>query len=140
MTELKGKCLCGAITVEAKPEAEDIHACHCSICRSWSAGPFLAIGCGRAVTLGGDENLGVYRSSEWAERVFCKNCGTSIAWRLHDGSAYFVSSQLFNEAHSYPLNSEIFIDEKPDNYSFEQTTQTLTGAEVFAMSAPPESQ
>jgi hypothetical protein len=27
----------------------------------------------------------------------------------------------------------MFIDEKPDNYSFSQQTKTLTGQEIFAM-------
>jgi hypothetical protein len=35
------------------------------------------------------------------------------------------------------LTSQIFIDEKPAYYTFANQTKTMTGAEVFAMFAPP---
>ena len=84
------------------------------------------------------DSLGVYRSSEWAERTFCKNCGTVIAWRLQEGGEHHLSAQLFEETGGYPLGLQVFIDQKPGNYSFAEKTKTMTGAEVFAAFAPPE--
>ena len=36
------------------------------------------------------------------------------------------------------FKSQIFIDEKPDWYTFANETENMTGAEVFAMYAPKE--
>lgn len=139
MAQLSGQCLCGAVTVNVTPDAERMDACHCSLCRKWSGGPFLAMSCSDNVTIEAGESLGVFQSSQWAERTFCKTCGTAIAWRLQDQTNYHVSASLFKETADYPFAMQVFIDEKPGNYSFEQKTKTMTGAEVFAMFAPPES-
>lgn len=129
---LKGQCLCGSVMVEAMAKDNAVDACHCSMCRMWAAGPFFALPC-KSVKIGGDDAVGTYRSSDWGQRIFCKNCGTSIAWQLHDGSESFVSANLFQETGDYPLELQVFIDEKPAYYDFAQTTKTVTGAEVFAM-------
>ena len=42
MTTCKGECFCGAVAVEATGEPEGMGYCHCSSCRSWSAGPVNA--------------------------------------------------------------------------------------------------
>ena len=138
MAELNGTCLCGSVSLRVSPEQEQISVCHCSKCRVWSGGPFVAIPCGTNVKIKSGDTLGVYKSSEWAERTFCKNCGTVIAWRLQDDTDYHVSASLFDETARYKFTSQIFIDEKPENYSFAEQTKTMTGAEVFAMFAPPE--
>ena len=133
---MTGKCICGATTITATPEREAMDACHCSICRAWSAGPYLAFGCGENIEISKDSPIGVYQSSPWAERVFCKECGTSLVWRTRDGKHNHVSSQIFPDAAAYALTSQIFIDEKPVGYDFANETQKMTGAEVFAMFAP----
>ncbi len=140
MKELNGKCLCGAVSITVTPQEEAMGACHCSMCRKWSAGPYLALSCGDKVKLEGGNALGVYKSSEWAERVFCNKCGTSIAWRLNGETEYHVSAQLFEESDSFPFEMQVYIDEKPNNYSFAEKTKTMTGADILAMFAPEESQ
>ena len=55
-----------------------------------------------------------------------------MAWRLQQGGAYHVNSQVFSETQNWPLAMQVFIDEKPSNYSFAEQTETMTGAEVFA--------
>ena len=38
----KGQCFCGAVQIEATGEPVAMGYCHCSSCRSWSAGPVNA--------------------------------------------------------------------------------------------------
>jgi len=59
-----GKCLCGAITFEAHDVEKHFHACHCSMCRKWAGGPGFGVSVG-SLELSGEDQLGVYRSSEW---------------------------------------------------------------------------
>ena len=37
------------------------------------------------------------------------------------------------------LEHQVFIDEKPDYYSFANETKNMTGAEIFAQFVPPSS-
>ena len=93
--------------------------------------------CGETLKIDDATNLGVYRSSEWAERAFCKQCGTPLFYRLVNQNLHFVSAEAFDDRNGYAFKSQIFIDEKPPYYDFANKTATMTGAEVFAAFAPP---
>lgn len=127
-----GGCLCGAVRFAATPQRRAFGACHCGMCRRWTAGPFLAIECEGAVRVEDDANLGVYRSSEWAERCFCVKCGTPLFYRTVGKEFYAVSLEALDDRADFVFESQIFIDEKPPYYDFANATKKLTGAEVFA--------
>ena len=134
--ERKGNCLCGAVRVTATRQGDGLAACHCTICRKWGGGPLLAVDCGGEFRIENEANVAVYPSSAWAERAFCRQCGTHLFYRLKQGPRYFVPVGLFGEAEPWTLEQQIFIDEKPPFYSFENATTELTGAQVFAQFAP----
>jgi hypothetical protein len=134
---LSGGCLCGAVRFSATPHNRDVGACHCSMCRRWTAGPFLVLECGD-MTIADPSQLKVYRSSDWAERCFCETCGTPLYYRLIAKDLYFVSAEAFDDQADFVLKSQGFIDEKPAYYAFANTTRELTGAEVFAAFTQPE--
>ena len=123
-------CLCGDTSLTVVPKSLEIGACHCSTCRKWSGGPFLAIE-SEQVTVTGD-NVGYYDSSEWAERVFCRQCGTHLFYNLKAGHARYVPVGLFAEQQDMVLSHQIFIDSKPHYYHFAEQTTNMTGEEVFA--------
>jgi hypothetical protein len=131
-----GGCLCGAVRFTASPSGHDVGACHCSMCRRWSAGPFLVRDCGTTLKVEDKTHLGAYRSSEWAERAFCKKCGTPLYYRLIEQNMFFVSAEAFDERDGYEFASQIFMDEKPGYYDFANKTHNMTGAEVFAAFGP----
>lgn len=131
-TREQGQCLCGAVRFQAQVGAKEVGVCHCSMCRRWSGGVFLAVEC-EGVAFADEKALGVYSSSEWGERCFCKSCGSTLLWRSKDGAHTAVSVQAFENPSDYRLVSQIFIDEKPDCYSFTQATKDMTGAEFIAM-------
>ncbi|MNV28729.1 Glutathione-dependent formaldehyde-activating enzyme [compost metagenome] len=125
---MKGSCLCGAIGVVAGEHSE-IGLCHCSMCRRWSGGPLFAVHCDDKVQfIGGTPKA--YRSSEWAERGFCGECGTHLYYRLVPDGEYFVPAGLFQDR-AFELASQIFIDEKPPFYTLANDTPMLTGKQVF---------
>ena len=133
----EGRCLCGKVKIKAKNMKTNLGVCHCSMCRTWSAGPFLAVDCGADIEVEGKENISVFISSDWAERGFCKNCGTNLFYRLKETGQHIVSSEIFNET-ELNFDHQIFIDEKPTYYDFSNQTQNMTGAEVFAAFAPKD--
>lgn len=130
---MKGKCLCGAIEVDA-PDHEDVGLCHCSMCRRWSGGPMFAVHCGPGVSFSGQEPAR-YQSSDWAERGFCAKCGSHLFYHLLPGDEYILPAGLFQDR-EFKLASEIFIDEKPAFYELKNDTRKMTGQQVFEQFAP----
>lgn len=129
--DMKGSCLCGSVTIHASAMGPEAEACHCSMCRRWTSGPFLGVKCEGDVRIDGQEHVGVYPSSEWAERGFCRTCGSTLFYRLKESGAMEFSAGLFQKS-DFRFVREIFIDKKPAYYSFANDTHKLTGAEVFA--------
>jgi hypothetical protein len=72
------------------------------------------------------EHIGVYASSEWAERAFCK---------LATGE-YFVPAGVF-DSQDFELASQIYVDKKPAYYDFANHTPMLTEQQVIEQYAPP---
>lgn len=78
MTTYKGACFCGSVEIEVQGSPEAMGYCHCSSCRSWSAGPV------NAFTLWKPANVKVTKGAEFvetfvktptSERQFCAQCG-----------------------------------------------------------------
>src|SRR5690606_36721869 len=88
--------------------------------------------CEAEVMFEGAENTSVIASSDRAERGFCRTCGTHLFYRLKSEGHYGIPAGLLSESDNWELTKQIFIDQKPAFYSFEQETQKLTGEEVFA--------
>jgi hypothetical protein len=137
---LSGGCLCGAVRFTATPKSSEFDVCHCSMCRRWSAGPFFAMACKGAVEVLDTSSLGVYRSSEWAERCFCRHCGSVLFYRLVEHDFCAVSAEAFDNRDGFAFTSQVFIDEKPAYYDFANKTHNMTGKEVFAAFARPGAQ
>ena len=133
---VSGRCLCGAVSLSIPAPPPSLAACHCSMCRRWGGGPLLAVDCGQGVMLDGAQHLTVYESSDWAERGFCRHCGTHLFYRTRDGHHYHVPVGLFDALPDPLFDTQIFIDEKPAYYRFANDTRDMTGAEVFALYAP----
>ena len=73
-----GACFCGAVAIEVTGAPEGMGYCHCSSCRSWSAGPV------NAFTLWKPENVKVAKGAEFvgkfmktpvSDRKYCTKCG-----------------------------------------------------------------
>lgn len=131
-----GSCLCGAVTITANNPGNKVGACHCGMCRKWGGGPYMEIDCGTEVSFDGEENITVYGSSVWAERGFCKKCGSHLFYRLKESKQHMVSVGLFDDQQSFVFESQVFIDRKPSFYSFSNKTKNMTEAEIFEMYGP----
>ena len=96
----------------------------------------LAVHCGPDVEFSGAENIAVYASSEWAQRAFCKHCGTHLYYKLLATGEYFVPAGAF-ESGDFRLAGQIYIDKKPPYYSFANQTPMLTEQQVIEKYGPP---
>jgi hypothetical protein len=131
--DLHGQCLCGAVEFSATPQAPTMGICHCSMCRRWSGGVFMAVSVGDTLKVSDESGaLGRYDSSPWGARCFCKTCGSTLFWQTQDGKMAVVSAQAFDDPSQFELASEIFIDDQPGNYAFANKTTRMTGQEFIA--------
>jgi hypothetical protein len=146
---MNGRCLCGAVTFSAERVETEHHACHCGMCRRWSGGSafFAAEAQGVSFTSQSSpsvdtrpatEQLGRYESSDWAERGFCKNCGTTLFYFLKPTGMYLVSVGAFDDQRPFRLVREICIDQKPAGYAYAGDHPRWTEAETFARLTPQE--
>ena len=135
ITKATGVCLCGKVEIHAATMSLDVGACHCSMCRTWSGGPMMTVDCHTSVEITGTEYVSVYESSEWAERGFCNHCGTHLFYRLKQNDQYIVPAGLFGDRIKLNFDHQVFIDDKPEYYTFANKTKNMTGEEVFAQFA-----
>ena len=73
-----GTCFCGAVAIEVTGAPEAMGYCHCSSCRSWSAGPVNAFTLWKPENVRvtkGAERIGRFKKGEMTERIFCTKCG-----------------------------------------------------------------
>ncbi|MEL6888279.1 MAG: GFA family protein [Pseudomonadota bacterium] len=136
-----GSCVCGAVRFTITSPITETGACHCGMCRKWTGGVFLSVAVPPdGMTLEGADNLTTYGSSPWAERVFCKTCGGNVFYRVTapgpmEGEMH-VGLGTLDDANGIPFTGELFIDLKPDAYSFAgDGRRQMTEAEVVALFA-----
>lgn len=128
-----GKCLCGQVEMTAAAKPANAGACHCETCRRWGGGPFITLDCGTEVTVSGEEHVSIFDSSDWAERGFCKHCGTHLFYRLKENQHYHLPASFFGNEADLEFDHQVFIDQKPSYYAFANNTKNMTGEELFAL-------
>jgi hypothetical protein len=73
-----GACFCGAVEIEVTGAPEAMGYCHCTSCRSWSAGPVNAFTLWKPQNVKvtkGAAYLGRFMKTETSNRQFCTKCG-----------------------------------------------------------------
>ncbi|SPH17577.1 hypothetical protein DEA8626_01100 [Defluviimonas aquaemixtae] len=136
--KLTGRCLCGAVKFVGTANEPKVAACHCDMCRRWSSGPYFEVSC-EDVVFDGEDSIAKFRSSDWAERGFCKKCGSNLFYHLFESSELQMAAGLLDDQSELHLSLQVFVDRKPPFYTLANATKTMTAAEVYAAYAqPPE--
>ena len=115
--------MCGAVRFVAEGVPEEYGACHCEMCRRWTGSALLGVTVPEAnVSWQGGENITVIQSSSWAERAFCKLCGSGVWFRVTQEGEFAGALEmpigLFDEVDGFRMTSEIYIDHKPDAFAY----------------------
>lgn len=131
-----GQCLCGAVQFTAEDVETHFHSCHCGTCRRWGGGPGMAVQVG-SVQFTGEDQIARFQSSDWAERGFCKQCGSNLFYHMKEPGGYMMWVGAFNDQSAFKLTGEIYIDSKPDSYAFAGDHPRQTEAEFLASIGMP---
>jgi len=92
------------------------------------------------VSFSGSEHIGTFSSSEWAERGFCKLCGSGLYYHLlpqpaaPDGE-YILSAGTLTDQTQFEFDHEVYVDHAPGWYRFadEEKRKRMTEADIMAM-------
>ena len=107
---MEGRCLCGAVTLRIDGTHDSlVGACHCRMCQRWTGGLFLSFDVDEAgLTVTGP--VGIYASTSFSERAFCKVCGSHLWLRDIGNTSLDMMPGLFDGAARFPLRSEVYSD------------------------------
>lgn len=113
---IKGGCACGRIQYQVVAQHPlTFTACHCGTCQRVSGGPFLAFADYDSGSVRWTQAPDVWASSDFAERGYCKVCGSAISMTyLFKRHEIGLTLGTIKEA-SPPipgLSSHIFLSEK----------------------------
>ena len=133
-----GKCLCGAVHFTIRDLRQDFGACHCKMCQRWAGSAFMGLTVpAETITIEGTENIGRYQSSEWAERAWCKACGSNLWYQVTAegpySGAYQISVGLLDDTTGLNIAREYFVDVKVDGLTLAGERQQFDTAAMLEM-------
>jgi hypothetical protein len=130
-TTKTGQCMCGAVKYTAST-SKTFAVCYCKMCQRWSAGVYMGASTSHFAITEGEDQLTVFKSSEWAERAFCSVCGSNIYYFAPKYGGKSVALGSFDDPQGFTMHSQYFIDQKASGFSMRETTKTLTTAQIEA--------
>lgn len=128
-----GGCMCGKVRYQATTGAR-FAACYCKMCQRWSAGAFMGVTCEDFAVTEGADHLTVFESSDWAQRAFCRACGSNIYYHAQ-GHSPSVALGSLDDTDGMDVRIQFFIDKKPVGFSLANETKALTEADCEALFA-----
>ena len=133
-----GECLCGAVHFSIRDCDLDFGVCHCKMCQRWAGSALLGLTVpADTISFEGTENIARYQSSDWAERAWCKKCGSGLWYQVtaegpYHGT-YHMPIGLLDDTSGLTMSREIYVDEKPDCINFEGERERLDTAATLTL-------
>ena len=105
----EGGCHCGNIRFKAEGPLRQILMCHCSDClkltgTSWGASAAYA----DRITWLSESQPRWYRSSQWAERGFCPECGAQMFYRRRDLPLVSIAPGAFDSSEMLTVSGQTY--------------------------------
>ena len=114
-TTTTGGCLCGQVRFEIKGLLRDVVNCHCTMCQKLHGSMGAHSKAAKAdITLTRSDGLAWYRSSDVAQRGFCRNCGSSLFWEPFGQDATGILAGSLDAPTGLRTIGHIFVGEKAD--------------------------
>lgn len=133
-----GKCLCGAVHFTIRDLGPEFGVCHCKMCQRWGGGPGFSFAVkSDSISFEGEDKVRRYKSSDWAERAFCGECGSSLWYKVtapgQHADSYHMSLGLLDDTSGLKNTREIFVDMKPDAITLAGERERLNTEATLAM-------
>lgn len=112
MTTLAASCHCGAVTITTnKDSVKGIVKCYCRDCQKHLGNYAPWVVCSKEET-SFNGPVGEYTSSEVAKRLYCKECGSSLAKMPNSGEVTLVAAGCFEQPLHLEVIKEVFTEAK----------------------------
>jgi hypothetical protein len=110
-------CLCGGVKFELHGPLDDVIACHCTQCRKQTGNYWASTHTADVdLRMVSEDTLSWYRSSEKAQRGFCKTCGSTLFWKTDGSDHTSVCVGSIDGASGLKLGGHIYVDDAGDYY------------------------
>lgn len=73
----------------------------------------------------------MYKSSSWASRGFCTECGTHLFYKFKETGEYNMPVGLFTNLTGLEMDMQYFSDMRPSYYCFSNETKEMTTEEIM---------
>jgi hypothetical protein len=112
-TNLTGGCQCGAVRYEWTVKPTHSSVCYCRMCQKASGQPFMALTGGKVEHLKWTRGTpAVFRSSNFVERKFCKDCGTQLTYSFTERGRISVAVNSLDDPEAMPPTKQYGIESK----------------------------
>ena len=81
MSDLTGRCHCGAVTYTVTGSVKNVVNCHCNLCRAMNGAAFssyVIVDRSGLATAHGQDTLRQYAVTETARKHYCAECGSPL--------------------------------------------------------------
>jgi len=129
--------MCGKVAYRAETE-DRVSVCYCKMCQRWASGVFMGVPASDFAVTRGEDRLGVVKSSDWAERGFCKDCGSNLFYRMPEHGSQSVAFGSLDDTSGLRPRIQFFVDKRPEGFALAADTKEMTEAECMAFFAPEE--
>ncbi len=117
MTNVTGRCLCGAVTYKFSGEGYGIISCHCKDCQRLHGiyNPMFIVD-KDTFAFTEDKGMAWYDSSAENERGFCSICGSALFMRQKNGPKILISAGNLDKTEHLKNVKNIFTEEAGHYY------------------------
>lgn len=111
--KLTGGCQCGALRYEWLEKPGFSSVCYCRMCQKASGQPFMGLAGAKPEHLRWTRGtLSVFKSSNMAERGFCKDCGTPLTYMFEGTGNISVTINSLDDPEAVPPTRQYGVESK----------------------------
>jgi hypothetical protein len=111
---ITGGCQCGALRYHMTEAPERAGICFCRMCQKASGNHFAAHASTTEDNLRWTRGtLAIFRSSEAAERGYCRDCGTPLTYTVRSSGRISVTSGSLDDPQAFPPGSAYGLEGRP---------------------------
>jgi len=100
------------------------------MCQRWSSGMFMGVHATTHEITEGAQAVSTYKSSPWAERSFCKTCGSNLYYSMDSMDGVSFGLGLFDSTEGIACETEYFTDLRHKEIAFTNKPTSLTSTEI----------
>jgi hypothetical protein len=110
---LTGGCQCGAVRYEWTTTPVYSSVCYCRMCQKASGQPIMGLTGGQREHLRWTRGApAIFRSSNLAERGFCRDCGTPLTYAFDGTGSISVTINSLDDPEAMPPTKQFGVESK----------------------------